>query len=94
MLYRNTRAISRLWRRSADAARALAFLAWEVTSNGSSLPTETYLDGWRHYCANASRPVYVAADSRAAILMARAACAAPVVSVAGVRLHAACRSAG
>lgn len=75
-----------------DADGARRFLAWEVTANGSSISPELYVQGWAHFCANASAPVYVASDSRAALLMARKWCRSPVVSLGGVRMHAEPRS--
>ena len=66
-----------------DPEAALRFLAWEITyKNGSgTVPPAEYAVALRRVCANASAALYVAADSRAAVLMTKRLCPGNVVSL-------------
>ena len=69
-----------------DPNSTLRFLAWEITlklTDGTfrTLEATEYAAALRAICANASEPLYVAADSRSAVLMAHQLCPGNVISL-------------
>jgi len=86
-----------------DPNSTLRFLAWEITlklADGTfrTLEATEYAAALRAICANASEPLYVAADSRSAVLMAHQLCPGNVISLpheyGQVRAHGERRVAG